>query len=187
MASLSATTGLHRLFMCSLVVCAFSASTILSGCASYQFGNRSLYNPNIRTVYIPQVRNDTFRHKLGPRLTEALVRAIELRTPYKVVASPSADSTLTCRLTTEFKRTVTEAITDEPRAIERMLTVQLTWVDRQGNQLMTRNFIPDGELAFYFIQGTEFVPEGGQSIATAEQRVIERLADEIVGQMETRW
>ena len=157
------------------------------GCAGYQLGSASLYNPNVRTIYVPVVRNETFRESLGVQLTEALCKAIETRTPYKVVANPSADSTLTCRLTSQTKRVIVETNTDEPRALENMLTVELTWTDRQGNLLMENRFVPAGELAFYFIQGNDFVPEGGQSMGTAQQRAMEQLADHIVSQMEIRW
>ena len=157
------------------------------GCAGYQLGNGSLYNPNLRTIYVPIIRNDSFRHDMGVQLTEAVQKAIELRTPYKVVADPSADSTLTARVTSQTKRTITETRTDEPRAVETLLTVELVWTDRRGNLLMENRFVPLGELAFYFIQGTDFVPEGGQSMATAQQRAVERLADQIVNQMEARW
>ncbi|MEC8558173.1 MAG: LptE family protein [Planctomycetota bacterium] len=158
-----------------------------SGCARYQFGHQSLYDTSIRTIYIPVVRNDTFRQRLGVQLTEALQKAVELRTPYKVVANPSADSTLTCRVTSQSKRVVAETSTDEPRAVEALLTVELSWTDRQGNLLMQNRPVPEGEFAFYFVQGVDFVPEGGQSMATAQQRVVERLADQIVSQMESRW
>jgi len=157
------------------------------GCAGYQFGTRSLYNPNIRTVYVPIIRNDTFRHKVGVQLTEAIQKAIELRTPYKVVADVGADSTLTCRLTSQTKRTIAQARTDEPRAIENLLSVEVTWVDQRGNLLMENRPVPAGEFAYYFLQGVDFVPEGGQSITTAQLKAIERLADDIVSQMESRW
>ncbi len=159
----------------------------LGGCAGYQLGNASLYNPNIRTIYIPVVRNDGWRHNMGVQLTESLQKAVELRTPYKVVGNPSADSTLTCRVTSQTKRTVTENRADEPRAVETLVTVELTWTDRQGNLLMENRFVPEGELAFYFIQGVDFVPEGGQSMATSQRRAMDRLADQIVNQMEARW
>ncbi len=157
------------------------------GCAGYQLGSASLYNPNIRTIYIPIIRNETFRHNLGVQLTEALQKEVELRTPYKVVANPSADSTLTCRVTSQTKRVIVEANTDEPRALENMLSVELTWTDRQGNLLMENRFVPQGELAFFFIQGSDLVPEGGQSIATSQIRAVEQLAQQIVSQMEVRW
>lgn len=159
----------------------------LAGCAGYRFGTRSLYNPNIRTIYVPIAINDAWRHNLGVQLTEAVQKAIELKTPYKVVATPGADSTLTCRVTSEAKRTVTEAVTDEPRAVEELVTVQLTWLDRRGNILMENRFIPEGEFAYYFMQSADFVPEGGQSMAVAQQRLLERLAEQIVQQMESRW
>lgn len=159
----------------------------VAGCAGYQLGSASLYNPNIRTIYIPIIRNETFRHDLGVQLTEALQKEVELRTPYKVVANPSADSTLTCRVTAQTKRVIVEANTDEPRALENMISVELTWTDRQGNLLMENRFVPQGELAFFFIQGSDFVPEGGQSIATSQLRAVEQLAQQIVSQMEVRW
>ena len=158
-----------------------------AGCAGYQLGTSTLYNPNIRTIYVPIVRNDTFRHDLGVQLTEAVQKAIEQRTPYKVVNDPAADSTLTCRVTSQAKRTVTEARTDEPRAVETLVTLELTWTDRRGNLLMENRPVPLGDLAYYFIQGIDFVPEGGQSMATAQQRAVERWSEQIVNQMESRW
>ncbi len=159
----------------------------VAGCAGYQLGSASLYNPNIRTIYIPIVRNETFRPDIGVQMTEALQKEVELRTPYKVVANPSADSTLTCRVTAQTKRVIFEAYTDEPRALENMISVELTWTDRQGNLLMENRFVPQGELAFFFIQGSDFVPEAGQSIATSQMRAVEQLAQQIVSQMEVRW
>ena len=133
------------------------------------------------------MRNDSWRHEIGVQLTEALQKSIELRTPYKVVATPSADSTLTCRVTSQAKRTVTQNRTDEPRAVETLVSVQVTWTDRGGNLLMQNRVVPQGELAFYFVQGVDFVPEGGQSMATAQHRAVEKLANQIVNQMESRW
>jgi hypothetical protein len=52
---------------------------------------------------------------------------------------------------------------------------------------MENRFVPAGELAFYFIQGVDFVPEAGQSVSTAQQHSIELLANQIVSQMEARW
>ena len=160
---------------------------IVGGCAAYQLGNDSLYNPNIRTIYIPVVRNDTFRPTVGVQLTEAIQKAVELRTPFKVVGDPSADSTLTCRITSETKQVITETRNDDPRALDAIVNIEMTWTDRRGNLLMENRFVPPGQFAFLFTQGSHFVPEGGQSITTALQREVERLAEQIVQQMETRW
>jgi Lipopolysaccharide-assembly len=176
-----------RMVFATFIAILASGVAIVPGCASYRLGNGTLYNSNIRTVYIPVVRNDTFRPLVGVQLTEALVKAVELRTPYKVIGDPSADSTLTCRITSESKQVITENRTDDPRAIDALLNIELTWLDRRGNLLMENRFVPPGQYSFLFSETSQFVPEGGQSISTALQKDIERLADTIVHQMESRW
>lgn len=157
------------------------------GCATYRFGNASLFRPDIRTVYVPIIRNDTFRHDLGVQLTEAVIREIEARTPYKVTGDPYADSTLTCRVVDETKRVLTETANDDPRALDAAITVQAAWVNRQGELLMQNTIVPDENLAIAFSQLSRFVPEAGQSIDTATLEAITQLASRIVAQMEVRW
>ncbi len=160
---------------------------LAAGCASYQIGTRSLYRPDIRTVYVPMFESDSLRRNLGERLTEAVAKEIELKTPYKVVHRPDADSVLNARITSETKRVVSEQLNDIPRNIETDLTVQVNWYDRRGGTLMEDarfNFSP---VAFSAAQDADFTPEGGQSVATAHQEAIQRLAEQIVSQMESRW
>ena len=62
-----------------------AAFTLLpAGCVTYRFGSAAMFRTGIRTIHVPIVRNDTFRHDLGIRLTEAITNEIENRTPYKV-------------------------------------------------------------------------------------------------------
>ncbi len=168
----------------TLVLCYCALAT---GCAAYQFGPDSMFRPGIRTVHVPIVRNDTFRHDLGVRLSEALVNEIELRTPYKVTGDPNADSTLTCRVVSEAKRVLTETDTDDPRALDAAINVRATWTSRNGELLMQNSVIPTDDLAITFGQDARFVPEAGQSIDSASQAAIENLAERIVSQMEIRW
>lgn len=163
------------------------AMVCLSGCAAYRFGSASMFRPGIRTVHVPIVRNDTFRHDLGVRLSEALVKEIDRRTPYKVTGDPNADSTLSCRITNESKRVLTETSSDDPRALDAALAVQATWTARNGELLMQNSVIPSNEFAIRFGQDSRFVPEAGQSVDTATQVAIENLAERIVSQMEMRW
>ena len=160
---------------------------VTAGCAAYRFGPSSLYVPGIRTVHVPIVRNDTFRHDLGVRLSEALVKEIERRTPYKVTGDPNADSTLTCTVINESKRVLTEKDTDDPRALDTAVSVQAMWTSRGGELLMQNSVVPSGNLTIAFSQDARFVPEAGQSIDTATQVAIENLAQRIVSQMELRW
>src|SRR4051812_8670800 len=81
---------------------------LLTGCAGWQFGGRSLYRPDIRTVYVPPVDSASFRRNLGERLTEALVREIEQKSTFKVVSDPNADSILRCAIITDSKMVINE-------------------------------------------------------------------------------
>ena len=166
----------------ALGVVAFAA-----GCASYQIGTRSLYRPDIRTVYVPMFESDSLRRNLGERLTEAVAKEIELKTPYKVVHRPDADSVLSARITAETKRVVAEQLNDLPRNIETDLSVQVNWYDRRGEYLMQNSCFAFSPVAFSAAQSADFTPEGGQSVATAHQEAIGRLAEQIVSQMESRW
>ncbi|MEZ6087711.1 MAG: LPS assembly lipoprotein LptE [Pirellulaceae bacterium] len=133
--------------------------TAVAGCAGYQLGNRSLYRGDVRTVYVPIIRNDTFREDLGVRLTEALQKAIEQRTPFKVTGDPNADSVLTCRVVGDNKQVLTETDTDEPRALDNAISIEAAWVNRQGTVLMENpNPLPPVEWRLYFRQSSRMVP-----------------------------
>lgn len=158
------------------------------GCAGYRVGNATLFRPDIETVYVPVFQSSSLRPGLGERLTEAVIKEIELRTPYKVVGSlDRADSILTGRITSETKRTVVENPYDDPREIATRLQVEVQWIDQRGRTLSAEEAIPvPPELSTVVIEAT-FVPEVGQSLATAQQAAIQRLAAQIVGMMENPW
>jgi hypothetical protein len=160
---------------------------LFSGCAGYQIGQRSLYRPDIRTVHVPVVQSDSFRRHLGERLTEAIVKEVDLKTPYKVVDAGSADSVLSVRLASDSKRVLAENRFDEPRDIETDLFAQISWIDRRGDLIMSHDDVPAAPLLLNIGQAANFVPEGGQSLATAQQEALQRLAEQIVGQMELAW
>ncbi|TWU10818.1 LPS assembly lipoprotein LptE [Allorhodopirellula heiligendammensis] len=158
-----------------------------TGCAPYRFGDAALFPPGIQTVHVPVVRDATVRHNLGVQLTEAVIREIELRTPYKVTADPSADTTLKCEIINEAKTVLSETNEDYPRALDAGVQVRASWTDRQGQLLFSNSIVPTDDLAILFTQNERFVPEAGQSVDTAMQQAIEDLAARIVSQMETRW
>src|SRR6478609_7965725 len=152
----------------------------ISGCAGYQLGNRALYRPDIRTVHVPVIQSDSYRRNMGERLTEEVVKQIELRTPYKVVGPDEADSVLTVRLVSDAKRVIANNRFSEPRDIETDFFIQTNWVDRRGDLIMTRDNVPAAPLLVNIGQQANFVPEGGQSLATAQQEAINKLASQIV-------
>ncbi len=175
----------HRSAIGWLLACC--CLVMLTGCLGYRFGSRTLFRADVRTVHIPIVRSDSFRPQLGVLLSECLQKEVERRTPYKLAQAPTADSVLAVRLTTDTKRVTSETLTDEPRLLETILTVELSWTDRRGTTLIETRFLPPGDVTYYFSQSADFVPEAGMSISVAQQQAAEDLAAAIVDQMEARW
>jgi len=157
------------------------------GCAPYRVGTQSLYSCKVRTVYVPIFESNSFRRGLGERLTEAVQKEIERRTPYKVVSSPDADSVLTGRILTESKGVSVEAPTDEPREVTYFFTVETNWIDKDGVTLQSMQPVPLPEALVQVFGADEFYPEVGQSISTQQQRSMQAVARQIVGMMETPW
>ena len=159
----------------------------LPGCAAYRIGQSSLYPADIHTVYVPMFDSLSFRRNLGERLTEAVVKEIELKTPYKVVNSPAADSVLSGRFVSDTKGVLVKPPQDEQRLIQSGFQVEVTWADRRGGMLRDTQTLPLPPSLAIVDQTTNFVPEVGQSITTAQQQAIQRLAEQIVSLMESPW
>ncbi|MCC7084294.1 MAG: hypothetical protein IT427_04725 [Pirellulales bacterium] len=173
----------RRAFRCCLLLSGFY---LLSGCATYHFGNRSLFPSDIQTVYVPMVQSASFRPGLGEVLTEAICKEIEDTTPFKVVSSPNADSVLTAKIIADTKRVIVENKFDEQRSTDVNYQVQVNWTNRRGDMIrngplpLPPQFVVLGQSAVY-------IPEYGQSYTTAEQQLVQRMAEQIVGMMEVPW
>jgi hypothetical protein len=150
-------------------------------------GSQTLYRPDIYTISVPVFQSESFRRFLGEQLTEAVVKQIETKTPYKVVEGWGADSTLSGIIVSDSKYVIAENINDEPRNIEFQMFVEVTWRDRNGQLLFGPEAfaLPAGLLEFG--QATHFIPEGGQSVQTTQLEIIEKLAEQIVARMEVPW
>ncbi|MEX0641377.1 MAG: LPS assembly lipoprotein LptE [Pirellulales bacterium] len=159
----------------------------LAGCAGYQSGTGSLYAPDVTTVYVPMIESDSFRRDLGERLTEAVVKEIELKTPYKVVSTPDADSILSARLLDDTRHVLAENSFDQARLSETELRAEVTWLNRRRLPIVPVQTLALPPELVSISQTTTLIPEVGQSVATSQQQAIERLAQQIVSTMEAPW
>lgn len=150
------------------------------GCAGYHLGSQFLYRSDIRTIHVMMFESESDRRFLGQRLTEAVVKEVELSTPLTITDPQIADSFIRGKLLRESKEVAGENVNDEPRTLRVGWLVEVDWVDRAGVPLMQRQTVR-------IDQASEFVPEGGQSLATAQQENIERIARDVVSQMQTPW
>jgi hypothetical protein len=166
-------------------ICIGLGSTI--GCVGYQVGTGSLYAADVATVYVPMIDSDSYRRDLGERLTEAVVKEIELKTPYKVVSTPNADSILTARLITDRRRTLIENAFDDPRVSETEILCEVTWLNRRRIPVGPPQCVPLPPELVDMNATANIITEAGQTVATAQTQAIERLAQQIVSTMEAPW
>jgi hypothetical protein len=160
---------------------------ISAGCIGYHVGTNSLYAADVATVYVPMIESDSYRRDLGERLTEAIVKEIELKTPYKVVSTPDADSILSARLLTDTRRRLIQNGFSDPRVSETELRAEVNWINRRRQPLAPVQMIVVPAELLAISQTSNLIPEAGQSVATSQQQAIQRLAQQIVGTMEAPW
>jgi hypothetical protein len=159
----------------------------VAGCAGYRIGDRTLFTAEYRTIHVPVFQCKSLRRELGEQLTEAVIKEIERRTPYKVVGDPNADSVLIGEVQGDAKHVVVVPRTGEGREIQYDLNIKVSWLDRRGNPVKPIPPVPVPPEAVDLTATANYVPEVGQSQATAQQTAMARLAEKIVDLMETAW
>jgi len=154
-----------------------SAFCVLVSCG---YSSKTLYTPSVKTIAVPIWGNKTFRREWEFRLTEAISKNIESRTPYKIVPQQRADTVLTGEIM-DIQQTVLNRRygTDLPRESQLTVVVNFTWKDlRTGRVIVERK---------QFNRSATEIPQIGERVADAEQLAIERLAAAIVEQMQSDW
>ena len=151
-----------------------------SGCGYRLVGPQGLYRSDVKTVAVPTVGNETFYRADTERLTDALVKAVQAKTPYRIAPAADADTLLEVTITDVDRRTTSRnrrtAVPEEQLYVVR---VDLTWKDLRTGKTLTR------------IEGleqtsTQYATLGeGQFIAS--QSAAEQLADGIVEEIGGTW
>lgn len=150
-----------------------------SGCG---YNSKELYDPNVRTVAVPIVDNRSFYREMEFQLTEALIKEIELRTPYKVSRTGTADTQITAAILTvdqrPLSRTYEGGIAQEMQVV---VTASFEWKDLRTGQVIRKR----GRL-----QGSgEYIPTRGvgQPIEVARHQAVGELSRDMVSLMRADW
>jgi hypothetical protein len=159
------------------------------------------------SVRVPIFKNLTYRDStrqgIEMQLTQAVVRQIELKTPYKV--KQDADTELTGTIVALTKGILNRNQRNLPRETETTLAVEVVWKDLRSGEILSRPAHGPGALPpppppdappgtppppppgiAVFSLG-HFIPEIGQSNASAYKENVDRLAVQIVSMMEEPW
>lgn len=143
----------------------------------------SQYPGGIRTVAVKilTLGPNVYRRGLEFRLTEAVIKHIELNTNYKVVDKDHADTELTGTITAVSQRTMS-MVKDisSPREKEVLISASIQWQDLRKGEILRHSevraagsYIPLSPFEEDFFQGSE--------------DAIDKLARRIVEEMETDW
>jgi len=169
---------------------AMLATLALAGCVEMDgdgqgsYTMRDQYREGITSVYVPMWGRgkNVYRRELEFRLTEAVVKRIELDTEYKVTDRSRADTELSGEIVTvEQSQLGFNPDTGNPRETLITMTLAFVWRDlRNGEELVREaemtvsdTYIRDAPLGEDFFQGS--------------QSLIERASKRIVERMETDW
>ena len=158
-----------------LVVLALSAT----GCG---YSSKELFPTQYNTVAVPIFENRTFYRGMEFELAESMVKQIESRTPYKVVAPGGAQTIMEGTITnveqTQLSRRRPGGV---PQEVELTVTADFVWKDLGSGEVITdrRGFVAVGR----------YIPTSGigEPIEIAQHLAIQRMASDIVSTMRSDW
>jgi len=168
-------------------VAALLAAALACGCsadATKGYTTASQFPGDVKTVAVPiwTRGKDVYRREVEFQLTEALVKRIELNTPYKVTDRSRADTELSGEITKIEQRLLSkDPDTGLAREMEITFHVSFTWKNLKTGKNIKEftNFRASGTYVPLEPLGEEFF-QGGQD-------VINKIAERIVETMESDW
>lgn len=170
-------TSLDRICI-SRICCAMLLCTVITGCG---YTTKRPFRDDIQTVFVEMLHSREFRRELEFSLSEAIVKRIELDTPYKIAPRSRADSVLSGEILEVRQATLgTDFDTDLPRETAATIVMSWRWKDlRTGEMLRQR------PRAIYT---TTYIPPVGETFQTGMLRGLDGLAEQVVVEvMESGW
>lgn len=149
----------------------------LTGCG---YSTERPFTTDIQTVHVEAFHSREFRRELEFRLTEAVVKRIEMDTPWRIAPRKTADALLSGEILRVDNRTFGDDIdTDLPREIGSTIVVRYRLQDlRSGKILVERP---------RFVHQTSYIPPVGESFDQGMTRGLDGMAERIVESMEEDW
>ncbi len=149
----------------------------IGGCG---YSTERPFRTDIQTVHVEMFHSKEFRRELEFRLTEAIIKRIELDTPYRIAPRRSADALLTGEILKVENRTFGDDFdTDLPREIGSTVVLRFRFKDMRTGELVVDR--PR------FVYQTSYIPPVGETFHDGMTRALDGMAERIVETMETTW
>ncbi|MEK6799527.1 MAG: LptE family protein [Planctomycetota bacterium] len=149
-------------------------------CTGCGYTSARPFREDIRTVHVEMFQSQEFRRELEFRLTESLIKRVEMDTRYRVAPQKTADALLSGEILEVQNRTLGDSFdSDQPREIGSTVVVRFAFKDlRSGEILVDRP---------RFVYQTSYIPPVGENFSTGTTRAMDGLAEAIVEAMESPW
>lgn len=170
--------------MCVAVI-SVAMIPLIPGCSAspnqgYAFD--TTFDESIKTIAVPIFRNETTSRGIEVQLTEAVMKQIQQRTPWRLTPADRADTTLVGVVT----RTNLRALSDDPQtglvqeqAVQ--ITIRFEWRDnRTGDVIVAR----DNYSASAVFHPSRSV---GDRLELGQRTAIDELAQDLVSDMRSGW
>ncbi len=172
-----------RVIVCLVVAALWTIGGV--SCASdptQGYSTQSLFQRDVATIAVPIFENDTFHRDVEFQLTDALIKEIERRTPYKVAPTIRADTILIGHIRrVELDPISKSRLTGLTEELIVRVSVDFRWTDlRTDTRLVERRSFEGTSL---------FVPSNpsGESLEIGQFAVVQQLARDIVDEMQAQW
>ena len=162
-----------------LLVLVLGAALLLPACG-YRLGGG--FGDTPRTVSVPVFENHTGVPGLGADLSEAVVKAVQTRTPHRVAGAGAASTRLEGTVRRAEQRLLSRTPDASlPQEVEVLIMIDVAWLDNGTGDVLAsaRNLQQVGR----------FIPPAavGERVEVADRQAVDRLASDIVGLMREGW
>jgi hypothetical protein len=167
------------------LVMACALAIVFTGCASDPtkgYAPASLYPEGISTVAVPVFSCDSYTRDVEFELTDALIKEIEARTPYKVVPEGRADTILLGRIKTieldQLSKSRQTGLSEEQII---SVTIDFEWKDLRSSRTLVQREGFTGQGFFDPSRPT------GEPIELGQFAAVQQLARDVVAQLRADW
>jgi hypothetical protein len=135
-----------------------------------------------RSIAVPIFQNSTYDRQVGYQLTEAVQKRLQQSSPYAIVGEGTADTVLRGKVTRVDLKQISQSLgTGLTEELACTVTVDWEWIDmRTGKPIIARNgFASSGTVIASRPQA--------EPLDLARYQAVQRLADDIVANMQADW
>lgn len=152
-------------------------AAVSSGCG---YSTRRPFSTDIQSIHVEMFQSKEFRRELEFRLTEAIVKRIEMDTPYRIAPRRIADALMTGEILSVDNRTFGDDFdTNLPREIGSTIVVRFRLQDMRTGEILAQRR--------RFVYQTSYIPPVGETFDQGMTRGLEGLAEKMVESIESDW